>query len=60
MHPVAEAIAAAAPAIAMVAVFMLFAGGVVLIRRGRGTRNKGLLMIVCAAVLLGNVLIWTL
>ena len=37
-------------------------GGVTMIRRGdhkRGDRTKGVLMIVCAMVLVGNVLIWT-
>ncbi|MFL9842560.1 hypothetical protein ABS767_16435 [Sphingomonas sp. ST-64] len=32
-------------------------GGVTMIRRG--DRTKGVLMIICAAVLVGNVLIWT-
>ena len=43
--------------IAMLAAFGLMIGGVVLIRRGE--RKKGVLMIVAAAVLVGNVLIWT-
>jgi hypothetical protein len=43
--------------IAMLAAFGLVIGGVVLIRRGQ--RRKGVLMIVAAAVLVGNVLIWT-
>ncbi|WP_181814674.1 hypothetical protein [Sphingomonas aracearum] len=51
-----NAIAAAAPALAMVAVFALLWGGVVQIRRDR---RKGVLMIVLAAVILGNVLIAT-
>lgn len=32
-------------------------GGVVILRRG--DRRKGVLMLVCALVLIGNVLIWT-
>ena len=48
-----------APAIAMLAVFALGAGGVWLIRKGHD-RRKGVLMLVAAAVLLGNVLLWTL
>jgi uncharacterized membrane protein YozB (DUF420 family) len=44
--------------IAMLASFGLIIGGVVLIRRGE--TRKGVLMIVAAAVLVGNVLIWTL
>lgn len=43
--------------IMMLAVFALTAGGIVLIRRDR---RKGILMLVAAAVLLGNVAIWTL
>ncbi|PJI90426.1 hypothetical protein DAH55_07150 [Sphingomonas koreensis] len=45
-------------AILMLAAFALAWGGVRLIRRGE--RQKGVLMIVCALVALGNVLIWTL
>ena len=51
-------IAAAAPAIAMLGCFACLAGGVVLIARRRDYR-KGVLMLVMAAVLLGNVVIWT-
>ncbi|URW77156.1 hypothetical protein M9980_06085 [Sphingomonas donggukensis] len=47
------------PAIAMLAVFALTFGGIQLLRRGRADRTKGVLMLVCAAVLLGNVAIWT-
>jgi hypothetical protein len=48
----------AAPAIAMLAAFALVIGGVTLIRR----RNpqKGVLMLVMALVLVGNVVIWTM
>jgi hypothetical protein len=48
-----------APAIAMLAVFALVWGGVYLIAKRRD-RTKGVLMLVCAAVILGNVAIWTL
>lgn len=44
-------------AILMLAAFALAWGGVRLIRKGE--RQKGVLMIVCALVALGNVLIWT-
>ena len=50
-------IAGAAPAIAMLACFACVGGGVMLVRRG--DRRRGVLMLVMAAVLLGNVLIWT-
>lgn len=50
---------ALAPSIAMVAAFALVIGGVRLVRRPV-ERTKGVLMLVCAAVLVGNVLIWTL
>jgi hypothetical protein len=45
--------------IVMIASFLLFAGGTWMFAKGRD-RKKGLLMIAAAAVLLGNVLIWTL
>ncbi len=51
-------IASAGMGIAMIAVFLLTAGGVRLIVRGQ-YRTQGWLMIVAALVLLGNVLIWT-
>lgn len=44
-------------AILMLAAFALAWGGVWFIRKGE--RQKGVLMIVCALVALGNVLIWT-
>ena len=53
------AIAQAAPAIAMLAAFACLIGGGVLIAKKRGVK-KGVLMLVMAAVLVGNVLIWTL
>lgn len=49
--------ASALLAVLMIGVFALLWGGVVILRRG--DRKKGVLMLVCAAVLLGNVLIWT-
>jgi len=48
----------AALAIAMVAAFLLVAGGVKLMR-DRQTRVRGVLMIVAALVLIMNVMIWT-
>jgi hypothetical protein len=45
--------------ILMIAAFALVAGGVVMIRRGRD-RTKGMLMLVAAAVLAGNVAILAL
>lgn len=44
-------------ALLMLAAFALAWGGVWFIRKGE--RQKGVLMIVCALVALGNVLIWT-
>ena len=43
----------------MVAAFLLAAGGVKL-AMSREQRSRGLLMLAAAAVLIGNVLIWTL
>jgi len=45
-------------AIAMVAAFLLLAGGVKLVL-DRQTRVRGVLMIVAALVLITNVMIWT-
>ncbi len=53
------AIAAAAPAIAMLGMFACLIGGITLIVNNRD-RRKGILMLVMAAVLLANVAIWTL
>lgn len=53
-----NAITSAAPAIAMLACFACLGGGAYLIRSGRD-RRKGVLLLVMAAVLVGNVLIWT-
>ena len=43
----------------MLACFALVGGGLYLIAKRRN-RSKGLLMLVAAAVVLGNVLVWTL
>jgi high-affinity Fe2+/Pb2+ permease len=48
----------AALAIAMVAAFLLAAGGVRL-SLDRQTRGRGILMIVAALVIVMNVMIWT-
>ncbi|KQN26898.1 hypothetical protein ASE86_07075 [Sphingomonas sp. Leaf33] len=55
-----ETLAKLAPTITMLAVFALVFGGIRLVRAGDDSRTKGVLMLVCAAVLVGNVLIWTL
>ncbi len=54
-----ETIAAAAPAIAMLGAFACLFGGGYLIAKGRD-RKRGVLMLVMAAVLVANVLIWTM
>ena len=51
--------AAALLAIAMVAAFLLAFGGVQMIVRQKQPK-KGALMLIAAAVLVGNVLIWTI
>ena len=51
-------LAAATMSVAMIAVFLLAGGGIVLLVRGHN-RKQGALMLVAALVLLGNVLIWT-
>jgi len=45
-------------ALTMLAVFALVWGGAVIFRRG--DRQKGVLMVVAALVLLANVAIWTI
>ena len=50
---------AALMAIGMIAAFLLIAGGIRLILR-KQERGRGLLMLGAAAVLVMNVLIWTL
>lgn len=59
MTPALVAIGAAAPSIAMLAVFALVIGGIVMLRRG-GDRQKPLLMIGLALVIFANVLIWAI
>ncbi|OYW23651.1 MULTISPECIES: hypothetical protein [unclassified Sphingomonas] len=59
MTPLFGSIAAAAPAIAMLAVFACLIGGGWMIAKNVD-RKKGVLLLVMAAVLFGNVLIWTL
>ena len=59
MTPALAGIAAAAPAIAMLAAFACLIGGGVLIAKQREVR-KGVLMLVMAVVLIANVVIWTL
>jgi hypothetical protein len=49
---------AAAATIAMIATFLLLAGGVKLVL-ARQTRGRGWLMIAAALVLVMNVMIWT-
>ena len=46
-------------ALAMICAFLLIGGGIKL-ALSRETRGRGVLMIVAAAVLVANVLIWTL
>ena len=46
-------------ALAMIAAFLLAAGGIKLLL-GREHRRQGALMLVAALVLVGNVLVWTL
>ena len=53
------AIAGAAPAIAMLGCFACLIGGGAMVVRGRDAK-KGVLLLVMAAVLFANVLIWTL
>jgi hypothetical protein len=50
--------AAALLSIAVLAAFALVAGGLWLILKG-GNRKQGVLMLIMAAVLFGNVLVWT-
>ena len=45
-------------AAAMIAAFLLLAGGVKLVR-ARQARTRGILMIVTAIVIVTNVMIWT-
>ena len=51
-------LASGAMAIAMIAAFLLVIGGIKLMRMP-DSRGKGMLMLVAAVVLVGNVAIWT-
>ena len=53
-----QTFASLALGIAMIAAFLLIAGGIDLIRRDHD-RKRGVLMLVAAAVLIANVAIWT-
>ncbi|WP_293943335.1 hypothetical protein [Sphingomonas sp.] len=56
-----HAISNAGMALAMIAAFLLGGVGVRLALKGDpGTRQRGLLMVAAALVLIANVLIWTL
>ena len=59
MTPALTGLEGAAPAIAMLAAFACLIGGGVLIARRRDAK-KGVLMLVMGAVLIANVVIWTL
>ena len=59
MNEALAGIAGAAPAIAMLGAFACAMGGGYLIATKRDTK-KGALMLVMAAVLVGNVMIWTM
>lgn len=54
-----QSIASAALSLGVLAAFALTGGGVYLIATKRN-RKQGVLMLITAAVLIGNVLIWTL
>ncbi len=60
MTPAFTAIASAAPAVAMLGVFACLIGGGAMVARPKGDTKKGVLLMVMAAVLLGNVVIWTM
>ena len=53
-----EALPAALMSLAMIAAFALAGGGLWLLVKRR-ERKQGLLMLAAAAVMLGNVLVWT-
>jgi len=55
-----QAIGEAGLALAMIAAFVLGGVGIrIALRADPGTRQRGLLMIAAAIILLANVLIWT-
>jgi len=53
-----SAFSSAAPAIAMIAAFLLLIGAARLMRQ-RQSRSRGVLMLVAAFVIVMNVMIWT-
>ncbi len=59
MTPALHSVAQAAPSIAMLAAFACVAGGIWHLAKG-GDKRRATLLLVMAAVLVGNVLIWTL
>jgi uncharacterized membrane protein len=59
LAPLAQGIVSLAPAVAMLAALLLVWFGVRLAQRP-DSRTKGVLMVVMAVVLVGNVLIWTM
>lgn len=56
MRPELSTAASMTLSLLTIAAIVLVWGGVTMIRKG--DRTKGVLMIVCALVLVGNVLIW--
>ena len=54
-----DGLAATLMAVAMIAAFLLIAGGIRMAIKPEH-RSRGLLMVLAALVLIGNVLIWTL
>ena len=60
MNGTLASIASAAPAIAMLGAFACLIGGGAMVARPQGDTKKGVLLLVMAAVLLGNVVIWTM
>ncbi len=59
MNSALTGIAQAAPAIGMIAAFACLIGGLYLVSSGKD-RRKGVLLLIMTAVLIGNILIWTL
>jgi len=53
-----QALGSAAMAVTMIAAILLAIGGMKLAST-KSTRSRGILMLVAAAVLVGNVVIWT-
>ena len=51
--------ASALMSVLMIAALLLTAGGIALIVKGK-ERGKGALMLLCALILVANVLVWTL